>query len=855
MRVAVHQAIFGESRGAHALLVKSTSEEVPFIELKSRTDRYGSPPPNTSWDPYISGYRFKEYYVISKTFPDANATRSGMVLTHALVLNLTEVIKLHDLQSLFRLLPEQSERTASLAVVHLEVPDLSAADIAATLTPPPLGLGSAIHALLNKQDNKKPLVWIGQDGFNEIVAALWQSLWAEARENFSFGFAFSPQDVENQQLTLVSTPEKLANRWAAFQTIGKSDIHSSYSKAEAYLLNLPEGEPLRNLLADLHTSLVQVSDLKKLEKCFELLQIMPTSMKADEVRLLVRLLGELSPDSNYGVVKKREALERLAHLTKQGQPTDIRALRNLDTSPFIAGNTIIREMIEDWINSHIHASGKLEALENAQLIHLALESSQSDWGRIVQQAAKSALSRWRPDMSSAVWQWWHEEPELFDHLSSAIANREEIQDKLVSHCPAALPELLGDKVCQFAKNRKWYVLHAVVLGAYCAPKDAVRRQLAVDRNTDYLLGLRGLTERLKDEEVIEIALEIGEERLLKLAGDICAKDVNKLLNLDASKEAWRKIWLYSMDVTNSPWAGIRNPQEVVSSLIDLMLKGEDVDATLLLKIARTPYGDLTDHPSRETIWQNMSTSVAEAFLNATAEGWIRRFRVNPEFDNNLEKTLEGAILRGRHVIENINSKQPHQVSFVVNLFNKFPQLTQSLFTDWLSNAVNVRMPINHVEAMTIGSLIARRNWQQVATLLYKLVERNREDLLPALRECYHLLGLIDSLKLRLSGRLGRVPISWDEWWRAFTEAAIELYQRGPEERKLWTRSGGDPTVINLNLPARDSWEEAMQKVRHGGAGRKINTDTLMWHMREDFPRNETLKFLYELGESLSRSRY
>jgi hypothetical protein len=391
-------------------------------------------------------------------------------------------------------------------------------------------------------------------------------------------------------------------------------------------------------------------------------------------------------------------------------------------------------------------------------------------------------------------------------------------------------------------------LHAAVVSIYLEPAEAIRAQLEIDKESDYLAGLREISNRIPNTKLLENALEIGEERILRIIGEMCAKDTGLLEKLDVGQKEWRRIWLYATKAGCDPWEGVTNPSRIVRSLINLVLNDEDVDDELLIISAGSPFGDLTDHPKRKNVWRKLKSPLAYSFLETTAEGWLKRFKQDPDFDKDLESTLEESVLESSRLATHLT---PGQVSFAINLFSHFERLSEAQFSKWLMGNLGSRVRFNRIDATRLGSLVVNRRWTDTANIICRAVEHShRDDLLPALYECYGMLGLITSIRLRFYGILQEQSITWDEWWRAFTDILIELYPRGPEDQRLWERSGGKTSVLNMNQSGRRAWEEAMHKVRYGGAGKKINTGTLMWHMREDFSQNETLKMIHELGESL-----
>src|SRR5258708_27792613 len=102
---AVHRAIFGDVKGAHNLIAASAGAPDPVIsDLASYyTDRLL--PVEVPWASYTCGFPVRDTYVLTRTFP-VQATRSGMVQTHALIFNQQE-IALHALPTLFGHLPHE----------------------------------------------------------------------------------------------------------------------------------------------------------------------------------------------------------------------------------------------------------------------------------------------------------------------------------------------------------------------------------------------------------------------------------------------------------------------------------------------------------------------------------------------------------------------------------------------------------------------------------------------------------------------------------------------------------------------------------------------------------------------------
>ncbi len=78
------------------------------------------------------------------------------------------------------------------------------------------------------------------------------------------------------------------------------------------------------------------------------------------------------------------------------------------------------------------------------------------------------------------------------------------------------------------------------------------------------------------------------------------------------------------------------------------------------------------------------------------------------------------------------------------------------------------------------------------------------------------------------------------------EIACKLYPRGIEDRKIWERSGGDLSLVNLNTQGKGQWFEAIKLIELGGGGTEISLNRLVQEMLEDFDQNEDLLRIFNM---------
>jgi hypothetical protein len=180
----VGQAIFGEWRGGHALR-EATGDRVLAAELASRLDLPDTAPSGVVWSPFTSGFPLAEQYVLARTFLHPEAPRTGMVLSHALIVPLQEIIHFSDLRPLFARLIMEAKQPTSLSSFDLALQEK-------TSQPPPELVGAA-EALTTRGTG--PVVWSGLERFDDLAIALRAQLWPAIRRSFGFRLSFDPSDV------------------------------------------------------------------------------------------------------------------------------------------------------------------------------------------------------------------------------------------------------------------------------------------------------------------------------------------------------------------------------------------------------------------------------------------------------------------------------------------------------------------------------------------------------------------------------------------------------------------------------------------------------------------------------------
>jgi hypothetical protein len=249
----IDQATYGLGSGGHSLLQSTGNREI-FKELERRMDLPNTAPHGILWSPYLSGFGWKEHFVLSKTELDTRATRGGVVFTRALLLPIEEIIRVTNIAPFVRYL---------LDAPITDTDQISAVEIVPT-EPSERRQVTSLIALTNALSSRDagPAVWVGLEGFDQAVTELWEILWPELRRSLTFRLSFGPDDlIEKPTPNLVVTPQGLAAKWANGKMIDRSPVEAQPSQITVALLDAEAAKQLRQLTGDYGLRVKSFQDL------------------------------------------------------------------------------------------------------------------------------------------------------------------------------------------------------------------------------------------------------------------------------------------------------------------------------------------------------------------------------------------------------------------------------------------------------------------------------------------------------------------------------------------------------------------------------------------------------------------
>lgn len=813
----IHKAWYGP-KGGHALLSSTDPGlQAVFRQAAWLTDLPGTVPTGLQWLPYFRTGIYDGYFVLVHTRSSRDTTRAGMVDSVAAFIPLAELPLVPDLRELANNLSEShdsEDRTPFVPIAQAAVAPASAHH--------PLLLGIANALISAKQ---RPVIHIGQTGFDDIMLDLLQAVPKQLRREVLFSLSFSPEDTGAS--VAVAVPKELASRYPQGQVLSASS--EPPSTAVAALLNMPEGRPLLDFGEVAVFDLQSANSLILLEQAFRLWK---SPAGVGDAIGLVRLLAK-SGDSQRASDVRKVALDRLTSTSGRWTPADVLLMRNLQLERF--DNSTLTAAVEAWVRKRADQAAKTE--DDCRLFDQAVRSAaqQSWWNSRVHAGYASAIKASGAGIGALAWETIEKVPEGLEPVL-ALFNAEGQLQALASTVPAVLPSAVADAVVQESAKRGAWQLCGIALAAAHAPPQALSAVLKhAPPNGSRRIAIESALSRASPSDRIAIAVREDIEEVTALAADVVTGDPNLLRKFDWTSPVWFDI--LDKAVARSRNAAAEVP-DILQGLQTLIQRGERSDR-VWGPLARAGLADLSHVANRADAWKLIPAALAAAVLGLTVNGWLAGVLDGTVSIDGLEEPLRSeasSALKGNTLMASLAQKSP---ALFINVINELhPQSDYECVTllDSLARAPGYRLA--PAPATALGKLIRDRYWKSAAARAASY-GRSRDDFLPVCRECLSTMTIWDSMPL--SWRIGKpVQIPADEAWQMFEETLAELYPQGPTHNEIWSRSGGKDEQLSSEGNGVAQWHRCIKQVR-AGRGR-VASDLLRTALR-DFSGNPVLQVL------------
>ena len=819
--IRIERALYGEYRGGHSLLVASGDREVS-AEIVQRLDLPDTAPPGVKWSPFLRGFPYRDRYVLARTFLDANASRGGMVFSHALIAPLDDIVEWRDLRLLLQY----------LATSDGQRPDATTVDVFYTESRLPDSNDLMNLAETLASPGRLPVVRIDRDGFDDLVVALWARLVQGIRRNFAFRLSFGPSDlVETPEPVLVCTPQGMVTRWSDYRTIDSGPSHGPSSLAAAVLSGHETAAPLLEFMHEIGTEPTKFGELRLIEQAYRISVDEPTLEQSIRV---VRLVEKLSPDPDAGRERKEGFVRQLCELLPTAEAEQILRLRNLQLSAFPSSSRVW-QALEAWTAENAFPekqdSEMLSAIADATTRTAAIK----EWRAALLKGLTAAAHSCKSGFAEAFWRWIRANPDIVAAVFRHIPTGRDVEERLAEVPPQELEEASVETLVKLARSRGWLRVHGAALSAAYGPLDSVRRQVEADTDSSCVDGLRLALRQARPADVVECALMIDDPRVTSLAGEAVAKNPKLLSKVDLAQTNAQAIWREALVVDPGTWQGPADPKAVFHAILDSLLDGRSTDPSLIDRLSQTPVADLGGYPRRSEAWSRVSDITHVNILAATAEGWLLcaeegSIPFKPDQD------LQSVILATDKLEPTLNALISGRIGTAVRIVAALDQYDQHRFSCLLQSAISGSRSLPVLDSEGIGRLVLERRWAKVADNLAERYRSGRCDLKPALCACLSPFGPWTRLFL------GLTPPSETEKWEAFEELAADLYPDGPDDEELWQRADGKDADLKQRKSGRERWRQALRKIRYG---KRPHPSALLARMLEDYPKNEHIRYFVD----------
>lgn len=826
--IIIHQAIYGEVQGktsGHDLLAASDEKNEIFRRVSGYTDLADRPEGGVLSSSVVRGLFVEDHFLLIKTFPDKSpGLRSGRVFSHALFIPKTDLHQVNNLSNLFQYhLPSIQKEVEMHSFEYV----LKEAD---TTTETVDGReAAATNALLKNQ----PFVWLGEEGYWEWLARIWDKLPARAKLNLKIGAAFAPSNAKKECLNLLYIPEDAKALWErhSYHVIGTHESQTLQSSAARWLVgNGKKVASFEVLLNDFSPKIDSLETLNQLAHYGEAYHQIDKKPELNHLLVLANFISKVSPSENVGIKGKDRLINAIVEAVPNAEINILIALQYQNWVGFPNAIPSITEALSDWLNNHFLKGKKVK--ECGAVLANALEANSKNWwASSVLSYTRNRLKKRQSSDASILWQWMEKKPKLIDQHAYWLPD--DAEDELTQKTPK-LETAVAEIVLHMAEQKDWLVLHAKVAAQLYSAQNAIEVQLLIDTDENHTRAFQALSECIKSSSFVSEAAGHTDARLHHIAGKLITENSNLMKGIDITSEGWQNCWQAAIEQGGEVWQGIPDPKQTLFKILDHLLAGNSFSNTLLKAIGIGKYSSLKDYPQRASIWPVLPEKVRSEFVNATLVELIDELVTRQINYDNLESELKKEF-QWQKVLHQVISSKAIPLPKKLRLFDVLPVLgeyhVQQLIQE---NQFSLK------EAEELGQLIYENNWNLVAEELYDNRFR-RNDLLPALLRSSHLLSFLQRLTLSASG-LKRDAVSSDEWWDGFLETAFSLFPIGPEQNGLWINAGGDLSQLQTTGTGREKWSFAVQILRNNG---KPKINKLLSKMSAIYIDNEILRKLQE----------
>lgn len=633
--IQVFEARFGNKDGEHALLEYPPRKREFFLSLFHKADLPDSAPAGATWDAFVRGWREQDCYIVALTEADLAAVRPGMIATRMIAVALPQAEKLDDLGALFEILHE----TNRAYVPELTIPLRPAK---ASQTVPPALLACVAHHLIHED---KPAAIVGQNGFEDLVAALWQKLPPELRRTFGFGFSFTPTDLTVTQANIVAVPTSCEARWSSYKFKCDANWNQPLSDSLAAFLSDAQAHGFLEFLRDVGLVFHSFSDYGRYARLWNYWQ--KRGENDPEVsHALLRSLGTLLPAPEQAAAQKEEAMRIATGLLKVGTEDDILALRSVKALAFPSNAAVLERAACDWLKSRIQFSTADKGADLSKVV-LALPSSQSaEWQQWIRKGLKQEFAALSESAAHTIWSVWKEEGALAE-IGAQLPSDATTEMVLLRACPTSLPAKLFSPLAKWSLGRGWICLMAKAALTHVGFVKAIDLVFNQAGGKPRTAAIELLCAAAKPSEVWLSAFTHDDPALVKCA--VAAAKAEPALWSSADTDINRWVALLESAAMAEPdlLRGI-DATAVTERLFEAWEKGAPVTEAICEALEKAGRLEFARCANRSRLWPKLPKRFLASALSNALRAWLKDYYSRAPTKPMLEQELVEILFASQH---------------------------------------------------------------------------------------------------------------------------------------------------------------------------------------------------------------
>ncbi len=831
----MQQAFYGEVNQSHSCIVSTIVDKELNAFLTRFTDRPGQVPAGIKMEPYYSATSYGNYYIVTLTFPDYSAKRSGMVFTHALIVLAKDIENISTINDLFDHFVSQIPD----ANRNLEIITLSQSEKNNLEEKFPPFTTKVLEQLFSGQ---LPVVFCGeQEVFLKLIKLIWRGVPTLMRSKISYTVGFSGNNIDVSKTFLFfqkDLVQQLNNKQFVSDQIDNSPIVNTYSTAQEYILLQKENNEFHSFISELNIVIDNWNIIDLSARAFDSYKDFQ-NLSNDALKQLIRQVAKISPKSQNGHPIKTKLILELKKRLIDGSEVNLKSLRNIPLEAYHLGEKQIGEGLSQQIDKEFYKEKDFNInliseiaidIAKEQLINWWYKEAIKSFNKIGNFTEKTPLKN--------VWKILTKSKESSEAIYSFLTIGKAIdENSLLKTVPTQIPVELAKHLAARVKNNKWYLLYAHLIQIYLKPKEALLELFSLEKNDTDKTGTSAILLKVSDSDLLNLTLQKKESYFIDKFADRTVSNSLLLNDLKPNNPTWLEIWGRSIEQTKDLGLGINNLPEKIEKVITELSHGINIPTELVKAISKSNFADISDHEKRTSIWKHLSFDVKNQFLQATSDSIIK----SSTFDlKSLENDLKNYISSDEYLKTSI-AKSESDIDFILTVYERINFMNDQALADYISR---YPQPINAAQATRLGNLVHHKNFRNTANVIYDKSNKHN-TWRSALVNCYNLLGLFKKIKLIHSGILTGMNITEDQWWQAVEEVILSLYTNPQSSVTIWTRSGGKEADLRMNGTTSDLWNDALRRLRRENK-KEISINNLLTEINRQYPENDNFKILFEI---------